>query len=386
MFSERLVQLRRDVTTVVSSLLGRPPSPLVQRGARHVRPPVVAFASPSLGRPLRIEAIERETDDMVSLVLGSPDGAPIVFEAGQFFTLVVPVDGVLHRRAYSASVRPGALAGKVRVSIKRVAGGLVSERLLSDRTRVGEVLTVLGPSGSFVLPAAAGPRDVLLVGGGSGITPLLALAQHLAATEPDAQVRLLLGNRREADIPFRGELATLEATGRFSVRHVLAEPTDEARHGVGMLGADVLARELPPLLASMPAVTFVCGPEAMMSAARASLVAHGVPDGSILEERFVSPRAGVRAAAGPVEVVVQRGTTRTRLVQLVDQTLLEAGLGAGVDMPYSCAMGGCGACKVRVVAGETSHDGAALSAAERDAGYVLACVDRGLGPCTIEVP
>ena len=65
--------------------------------------------------------------------------------------------------------------------------------------------------------------------------------------------------------------------------------------------------------------------------------------------------------------------------------MLEAGLAATIDMPFSCAMGGCGACKVKLVAGETTHEGSALTPLERERGYVLACVDRALGPCELEV-
>lgn len=387
MISERLTQLRRDVTMVVSSLLGNPPPPLVRRGARHVRPAVVAAAK-ALGRPLRIDAIERETDDMVSLVLACPTGAPIELSAGQFFTLVVPVDGVLHRRAYSASSLPGDLGGRVRVTVKRVEGGIVSRRLTSDLTKVGEVLTVLGPSGSFVPRRAEGPRTVGLVAGGSGITPMMAIAKFLLTSEPDTRVRLLFGNRRRSDIPFLAELEGLAATGRFSVRHVLAEADESGEHGVGMLTGDVLSRELPAFVGDGLESVFVCGPEGMMDAARSSLLAAGVVEASIFEERFASPKSNLRARApaGPVEVTVQKGTSRKRVLQTVDQTLLEAGLAAGLDMPFSCAMGGCGACKVRVLSGETTRDGSALTPAERDAGYVLACVDRGLGPCAVELP
>lgn len=391
MLSETLEQLRRDVSTVVSSVLGRPPSPLVTRKPRHkvyasAAPPVTA----TVGRSMRIEAIVRETSDTVSLVLANPSGAPIDFLPGQFFTLVVPVEGELLRRAYSASSSPGEHGGRVRISVKRVEGGKVSSRLVSaEQTRVGEVLTVLGPSGSFVPSKVenGAERHLLLVAGGSGITPMMAITKTLLLTEPNTKLSLLYGNRSEHDIPFREELDTLAKTsaGRFTVRHVLSTPSSDWSGGTGLLTRDVLDRELPALLGERTEGVYVCGPEPMMLAAREALTARGVDPARVHEERFASPKPKDRAPTSPVEVTITVNGASKRVLQTVGQTLLEAGLSAGLDMPYSCAMGGCGACKVHVAEGETTQDGAALTDAERREGYVLACVDRALGPCAIAV-
>ncbi|MBL9109464.1 MAG: hypothetical protein JNM74_09345, partial [Myxococcales bacterium] len=171
MLNDALSQLGRDVRTVVSSFLGQKPSPLVNRRSRRAPP---LSSSPALGRPMRIAEKIHETAETVSLVLEAVGGEPIDFRPGQFFTLVVPVGGTLHKRAYSASSRPGELGGRVRVTVKRVGGGLVSGRLVSDETRVGDVLSVLGPSGSFGPSAASGPRALVLLAGGSGITPMMS--------------------------------------------------------------------------------------------------------------------------------------------------------------------------------------------------------------------
>lgn len=383
MLNDALSQLGRDVRTVVSSFLGQKPSPLVTRRSRRA-PPLVTSAS--LGRPMRIAEKIHETAETVSLVLEAVGGEPIDFRPGQFFTLVVPVGGTLHKRAYSASSRPGELGGRVRVTVKRVGGGLVSGRLVSDETRVGDVLSVLGPSGSFGPSAASGPRALVLLAGGSGITPMMSIARTLLSLEPETTIHLVYGNRSKADIPFLGELGDLarEHGGRFSVRHVLSEPAEGFEHTRGALTRDVVEREVRPLLTPSSEV-LVCGPEGMMSEARAALDGLGVPRDRVHEEAFVSPREDTRSPTAPVAVTVTRSGAKKHAVQMVGQTLLEAGLAATIDMPFSCAMGGCGACKVKLVAGETTHEGSALTPLERERGYVLACVDRALGPCELEV-
>lgn len=396
MLSQALTQLRLDVATVVSSLLGRGPSPFVTRRPRHTARPARAA---TLGRPLRVDEVIRETDDTVSLVLSDPAG-PLLFTAGQFFTLTAVLGGERLRRAYSASSEPGALEGRVRITVRRQPGGRVSGHLV-EHARAGDTLDVLGPSGSFVPPAFAFPAHVLLIAGGSGITPLLSIARHLLASAPAGEpsrgghttcVTLLFGNRREQDIPFRSELAQLIAAhpGRLAVRYALAEPEAGWGEGVGMLTREVLDRELAELLtpSDTPSdiAAFLCGPAPMMRAARAALRARGLSDPQIREEVFASPTTSTAGPKSPVALTFSVHGESVSAVQAVGKTLLEAGLEAGVALPFSCGMGGCGACKLRLVSGETTSEGAALTPEERRAGLVLACSDRALSPCTLELP
>jgi ferredoxin len=132
---------------------------------------------------------------------------------------------------------------------------------------------------------------------------------------------------------------------------------------------------------------FLCGPGPMMAAAREALLARGVDPSRVHEERFSSPArpAGAPASAPqPVQIRFRGGSKA--VTQRPGQTLLEAGLEAGAPMPFSCAMGGCGACKVRVVAGEVvSEEPNCLTAAERAGGMALACVARAATAATVEV-
>jgi ring-1,2-phenylacetyl-CoA epoxidase subunit PaaE len=134
---------------------------------------------------------------------------------------------------------------------------------------------------------------------------------------------------------------------------------------------------------------FVCGPTPMMDAAHEALSALGVDPSRIHEERFTSPeqRKPVALPKGPQPVLVTLGGTKREVVQREGQTLLEAGLASGLAMPFSCAMGGCAACKVRLVEGDVvQEEPNCLTASERAEGYVLACCSRATGPCAVEVP
>lgn len=381
----RLRSLRRDLAAVAATFSARPTAPVVKSAA-----PVSSLTP----RRLRIARIVRETADAVSLVLEDPTGAPIPFAAGQFFTLHVPVGGEVHKRAYSAS--SSALdAGRVAVTVKRVADGRVSRHLVGH-AHEGDPIDVLGPSGSFTPLPARGPRLLVLVGGGSGITPLSSIARTLLASEPGTRVALVYGNAALEDVIFKESLDALaqEHAGpgaRFRVRHVLQHPPAGWMGGTGMLDGEALARELDALddPDAAAAEYFLCGPAPMMAAARACLERRGVAATQIREERFVSAHAlpGAPASAEAHEVTLRMRSGERRLVVAAGRTILETALDTGIGMPFSCAIGGCGTCRVHLAHGSVAMDEPnCLSADERAAGYVLACVSRPSSPCTLEVP
>ncbi|MEZ4315155.1 MAG: ferredoxin--NADP reductase [Polyangiaceae bacterium] len=400
---EGLVELfqtvRRDVVTVARDLFGERPSPVARREplARHL----LSDPLPSTGdllahRSLRVARVVRETEDAVSLHLEDPTGRAIEFAPGQFLTLDVPLpSGRSVKRAYSLSAiqGEGENASRARVTVKRVAGGKVSNHL-NEHCREGDVLTVLGPSGSFGVSAEeARGAHLLLVGGGSGITPLRCILEA-RLSDPSVTVTLLFGNRSQSDVIFADEIAEIERAhaGRLSVRHVLESPPEGWGGGTGRLDKGTAAGEIRTILASERAagretIALVCGPAPMMEAVREALIEVGVPRERIREEQFTSPeqRKPVAATASQPLSITVRGRTFDG-VAAAGQTLLEAGLAAGAPMPFSCAMGGCGACKVKLRSGRVVADEPnCLSAGEAREGFVLACVSRAAEPVTLEV-
>lgn len=383
----RLRSLRRDLAAVAATLTGRTTEPI----ARQASPAAAASLTP---RRLRIAKIVRETADAVSIVLEDPNGEPIPFSPGQFFTLHVPIGGEVHKRAYSAS--SSAHDGtRVSVTVKRVADGRVSRHLVGH-AHEGDAIDVLGPSGSFTPAPAKGPRLLVLIGGGSGVTPLASIARTLLASEPDTRIALVYGNGSLEEVIFKDALDALAAehagpSARFRVRHVLHRPPPEWTGGVGLLDGEALARELDALgdTEASSVEYFLCGPAPMMAAARAYLEKRGVAASRIREERFVSAHAmpGAPASTGAQEVTLRTRDGERRVTVAPGRTVLETALDDGIDMPFSCAVGGCGTCRVRLVAGGVVMDEPnCLSADERAEGYVLACVSRPTSPCTLDVP
>jgi ring-1,2-phenylacetyl-CoA epoxidase subunit PaaE len=399
-WSAALAQLRRDVTTVGRRVTGHHPPPLVKGFERSAAPP--ALPTPNArgraeARELVVARVIRETVSAVTLVLRAPDNETFAFLPGQFFTLLTEIEGEIVPRNYSASNVPGE--AELHLTIKTKTGGRVSPVL--SRTRPGDSVRVLGPFGSFVLPVLSSlpaRRRLVLVAGGAGITPLASIARTVLATEPHSEVALLYANRREEDVILAAQLEALVAYhgARFTLRHVLEEPPPGWAGAVGRLDRRTAARALDTLPLTGDSTYFVCGPDPMRDEVLAALAARGVSEDAIRIERFcIGPRpqvatssaaiaASVAPGARPIAIRVKDRTHRT--TALPGATLLEAGLAAGADMPFSCGVGGCGACRVKVIEGSVEvEEPNCLSAAERAAGYVLACVGRPCGPCTVEI-
>lgn len=382
--ADKLRAAERDVRMLTGRLiLGKNPSPLIER-PRTTAGAVVSLPrkTPNMARPLKVTKVARETDDAVSIYLTEADGSAIEFRPGQFLSVDVMIDGERCRRAYSlaSACMPDAPR---HITVKRIANGRVSNHL-NATIRAGDELAVLGPSGNFTVePRPVNERHLVMIAGGSGITPIMSILETVLRLEDRSRVTLIYGNRSSKDVIFRERLATLqdELGDRLTVDHVLEHPPEDWSGGRGLLTRDVLEGRLDALGIEDDGLRryFLCGPTPMMEAAHAALQARGVTANRIAEERFTRPeeREGARGSSETELVMISKGGHDHGIQVEPGQTILEAALAAGIDMPFSCAMGGCGACRVRLTGGDVRmEEPNCLSRAEREQGYVLACVGR----------
>ena len=316
---------------------------------------------------LRIASRQAETADSCSFVLQVPPAQRARFAAqpGQFLTLKVPCGEPALLRCYSLSQRPQA-KGALRLTIKRVPGGRASNWLL-DHLQVGDSIETLPPTGVFV------PRnledDLLLLGAGSGITPLMAILQA-ALVEGSGRVFLFYANRDAASLIFADELA--EWSVRYPERLQLRIWLDAEQ---GVPSAAAIAEKM----AGWPlAEAFVCGPQAFMEGASAALGELGIESARIHLERFGA--APSRSEATPERngrhsrLRVALAGRRHELSVLRGEVLLEAMEQAGLQPPSACRSGVCAACKCRVVEGSVSmRSNQVLSESEVRQGWALAC-------------
>jgi ferredoxin-NADP reductase len=284
-------------------------------------------------RRARVVEILDETPDTRTFVLATGARWP-GHRAGQFVPIGVEIDGVRVRRCYSISSggsEPGA--GHIAITVRRVEHGRVSTWLHTSLV-VGDVVELGDPAGDFT--ARHGDR-LLLVAGGSGITPIMAIVRDLAAAGALRDVVVIHCARTREDAIFATELAELariNPTLRLVTRY--AEPRLDAA-SVRALVPDLARRE-----------TFVCGPAGLIEVVTEA----GVPE-RLHVERFVAAPLPRRAATAPVAVELVR--SGRHVVAAGSGPLLVQLERAGVTPPAGCRMGICGTCRCTVQRGTVEN-------------------------------
>ena len=339
---------------------------------------------------LKVREVVNVTSDAVNVIFEKPEG-DFNYLPGQFITLIFTIDGKKVRRAYSLCTTPGVDEHPA-VTVKRVLGGLVSN-YVNDHIKAGDSLEIMEPMGMFTTEYNVdNERHLVMVGGGSGITPLFSILKATLAREPNSRVSLIYANRNENSIIFREELDRLEheQKGRFSIVHVLdAAPGDWTGHR-GMLSNE----NLKAIINGLPKhgkVTeyFTCGPQPLMDIVFDSLNELEIPLEYRYRESFVAGKtspdiiteggenSNSDAESRQVSVIVDG--EKYEFAVPAGKSILEAGLEADVDMPYSCQSGLCTACRAKCHSGKVSVDEAdGLSQTELEDGYVLTCVGKAL--------
>lgn len=334
--------------------------------------------------PLRIASRIQETHDAVSLSFAIPPElrAAFAFTPGQYLTLRADIDGTEIRRTYS--ICSGLDDSELRVAVKHVPGGAFST-LANTRLREGDMLDVMPPQGRFgVAPSDTG-RIYLGLAAGSGITPILSILKTMLTREPDSRFILLYGSRATPGILFRDQLEDLKdrCMGRLIVQHVLSREQQDVPSLSGRLDADRLKTLLPALVPPATIdLAFLCGPDTMIDTLTKTLIELGVDATRIQGERFTpsgdavfQPRPKPVPDAKPhaVGTIIAEGRSNEIPIN-ADESVLDAALRAGLDLPWSCHAGMCSTCRARLTQGTVAMEtNFSLESWETDMGYILTC-------------
>jgi ring-1,2-phenylacetyl-CoA epoxidase subunit PaaE len=334
---------------------------------------------------LAVNDLRREAADAVSMTFAIPRELTddYRFAPGQYLTLRTTMDGEEVRRSYSICSGPDD--GELRIAVKKVDGGAFSS-WAADELKSGDQLDVMTPTGRFgVAHAPDQARIHVGFAAGSGITPILSIAKGVLAREPDSRFFLFYGNRSAGSMLFREALEELKDRflQRFSVFHVISGEEQDIPILHGRLDGDkvrVLLRSLVPA-ASVDHV-FICGPAGMSEDIETTCREIGIADERIHVERFVSefggkPRAKkmIEASAPPKAMASLTIDGKRREVPVAEgESILDAALRAGMDLPFACKGGMCSTCRAKLVEGEAQMEvNYSLEPWELKAGFILTC-------------
>jgi ferredoxin-NADP reductase len=313
---------------------------------------------------------------------------PFTFSPGQFLNLAFWIGGARMNRSYSISSSPTERE-YVELTVRREPRGAVS-RHIDDLLKLGDQIEAGGPVGKFTFTGTEAD-SIVLISGGVGITPMMSIIRYLTEQSWAGDIFFIYTCRTPTDFIFAAEVAAL---GRRNPKLHVAVTVDSAEgtewKGLsGRISKELLTQTVPDLASRR---IHLCGPPPMMDAVKAILTEVGVPPDQVKTELFgatkpIPAAAGTTAkptaaATGPLVTF----TTNNKSAKIhVDQTILELSEELGIGIEFSCRVGTCGVCKVKMTSGEVEmavED--ALDPDDKTNGIILACQAKPKGEVVVE--
>jgi ring-1,2-phenylacetyl-CoA epoxidase subunit PaaE len=336
--------------------------------------------------PLRIVGKHQETPDSIVFTLSVPDeiAESYRYTQGQHLPLSASIGGKILRRTYSicSSVADNTL----RLGMRIQDGGVFSN-YAAENLDVGDVLEAMPPYGHFNVPLDENEqRNYAAFVAGSGVTPILSIIKTTLETEQRSRFVVFYGNRTRASTMFVEELSALKNRygPRLSLHFIMSQEPTEIRIYEGRLDRDKATALHRAFLAQLEIDhVFLCGPNPMIDELTSTLVGLGYSPDSIHSERF---RAGLKGEQAATRRKSQAPTDGTEVVVIVDgqrqrfhmakddESLLDAALRNGIELPYSCKGGVCSTCRCLLKQGEVDIAvNYALEPWELEKGFILTC-------------
>jgi len=333
--------------------------------------------------------IIEETHDCKTFRLIGIESQLFSYKPGQFVTFILKINGQEIRRSYSLSSSPSR-PHLLEVTIKRIPGGLVSN-WFCDHVKLGDVFTIKGPAGKFTCfnyPS----NNLLFIGAGSGIAPILSMVRWIADTASNVDIKLLASFKSPPDIIFRKEFEMLSARNR-SIQVVVTVTSNwhdtelwtgltgrVNDHMLNMFVPDIHERDI-----------FLCGPEPFADNVIKLLRDIDYDMSRFHTESYGSGRSAQESGdvdnslhlKGPLHKV-----TFTRSGKTVDTdehvTLLELAEAHCIEIDYSCRSGSCGECEVKCRGNVKVSPFCEIDAKTRNAGFIYACCSSALSDLEID--
>lgn len=334
--------------------------------------------------PLTIKAIQPQTEQAIciSFELAPEQAKTFQYQPGQHLTIRHLTDDGELRRCYSIC---SDIQEDMSIAIKKIDQGQFST-WANEHLQAGDVLEVMPPQGVFFQKAAkTGGQNYLGFAAGSGITPILSIVKSVLNRQADATFTLVYGNRSWKQTMFSEQIMDLK--DRFKERlqliNIFSRELNDSKIFNGRIDADKLQQLLQANLISADVDhCFACGPEEMMTAVETVLPEWGIQRGKIHTERFntgtlAKTAQQIESRSEEKVNIILDGRELLVEVSKQDDSILDAALRAGADLPYACKGGVCATCKCKVLEGQVEMAvNYSLEEDEIQKGYVLSCQAR----------
>ena len=340
---------------------------------------------------LRVGSIITETPSVKTfrfLPASADRFLPFTFVPGQFLNLAFWIGGARMNRSYSISSSPNQ-RDHIDLTVRREPRGAVSRHIV-DLLKVGDTIEAGGPVGKFTFNGT-GADSIVLISGGVGITPMVSISRYLTEQSWPGDIFFIYVCRTPSDYILADTIAALQRENpKLHVIVTMTRPEGTDWQGPrGHLTTELLARSIPELTSRR---IHLCGPVPMMDATKALLAEMGVPSEQLKTEAFGTPMPSPAAAgntAKPSAVATGPLVTfskNNKSAKIHDgQTVLELSEELSIGIQFSCRIGTCGVCKVKMTSGEvTMAVDDSLDADDKTNGIILACQAIPKGDISVE--
>jgi len=328
-----------------------------------------------------------ETHDVKTFRLTGVKPLSFSYLPGQFVTLVLNIDGKEAQRSYSMSSSPSR-PHTLDLTIKRVPGGLVSN-WLCDHFKPGDKLKVKGPAGRFSCLRKPS-KKLLLIGAGSGITPLMSMSRWLFDTASSVDAKVLFSFRHREDVMFRKEIEMMaKSTKTIDIAVTLTGEQSSGKNWNRFFGRidSAMLRSFTKDVDDRD--VFLCGPEAFMNGVKSLLKSMNYPMQRLHCESFGNTKKQPQSLTcesiintDKTTQTTKEGTLHTvtfaksnKVVQTDEKTnLLQLAEAEGIEIDCNCKTGHCAECMVKCLSGQAKmNDDCDIDDHEREQGWIFSC-------------
>ncbi len=328
--------------------------------------------------PLKVSSLQSITDEavVISFNISNENKELFAYNSGQYITIKTQINGEEIRRPYSICSAPEE--ENLSIGVKKVQNGKMSTFLCSE-LKQGDVLQVMPPTGTFIL--SSNSQKHIGICAGSGITPIMSMIKSVIDQQIESSFTLIYGNRTPASTMFYKDLCDINNDNSNKVKIHWVFSGEKIN---GAINGRITKDNLQLLMNMDPTIKqaegyFLCGPGDMIDELNDLLLLNRIPKNNIYFERFTAAEKDKSINSQDEEInsnvnIILDGDEFEFELSSDGDTILDAAMDAGADVPFSCKGAVCCTCKAKIIEGKVSMEqNYSLSDSEVDEGYILTC-------------